>query len=197
MDTLDYVIPLPDLEYQVASLVEIMKDPKYGDFARPHHTHNGREISGIQVVADAQWFADFAGYDRKWHPEFKHLSPVSSIIKQLNGNMQLLYSTDDYAPALFSRFPPNVMIGRHRDNNRTGAIHIPLTNNNAPTIFYNDDGEVVYEHDHGEPCIMNIMEHSHGMKNDSKERFTFQIATYHPWDIMKQWYLDGKIIINK
>lgn len=195
MDKLDYVIPLPNLKYDKDALMEILHDPKYGNFDAPEHTHNGRLISGIQVLADSKWFADFAGYHRKWHPEFKNLEPIKSIIKQLNGNMQLLYMSDEYAPALFSKFPPNVVIGRHKDSNRTGAIHIPLTENDSPTLFYKGD-KLVYSYDHDGPCMMNIMEHSHGMKNDGKTRYTFQIATYHPWEMMREWYNDSRLILN-
>jgi len=191
LDELDIVIPLPDLVIDKEGLLEIMNDPQYGEWSLP--TTSIDASTSVMTFPFDKLFSSFAGYYRKSHIDYKKLEPVKSIINQLNENIKVLLNSPEYSPVIFSKFPINLKIGKHKDSNRQGAIHIPLTDDAAPTLFWKD-GKKLLEHKHNHASMMNTKAHTHSVENGDKERFACQISVYHPWSTLKEWYLDERLI---
>ena len=198
----DFVIELPDFEFDKDRLIDIMNSDLLGDWRELTHFpmkgesnefHLGLGLTENNNEWDNLSFMQMGvGYLLK---EFRteQIEHIQHLYDRVNPNI-LLWAQLALRPANFLKYPPYMKLAKHKDRLRTGSIHFPL-GDGEPTKFYDDDFNLIYEHEHnGNPVIMHTHKWFHSVENKQNERYCFQITLKHPWEILHEWNANGKLL---
>ena len=185
----DFVIELPDFQFDKDRLIEFMNSDVLGEWRELNHF----PMKGLsnEFNLGSTFLMEGGGYLLK-ELETKHVEYVRHIYDRVNPNI-LLWAQMALKPANFLKYPPYMKLAKHKDRLRTGSIHFPL-GPGEPTNFYDDDYNLIYQHEHnGNPVIMHTHKYFHGVDNKEKERYCFQITLKHPWELLHEWNANGTL----
>jgi len=152
---LDYVIPLPDFQWDKQALYNAQNN-------HPNYKANGlyKKLHGFDTATEAKMW-DLMEYD----------IPVAREIQD-RFNCQ---TDSKFTKVLAGGYMPT-----HIDPGRTAVVMFSLTDNPSPIIYF-DGQKKLFTHQYKCATIINAKIH-HGVPVNTSDRIAFQVNLYLTWD---------------